>query len=133
MAEFRFKERKNILELKICGKDYSFDVSPTNYSFVKKVAGLWHEVKSVMDRFADAKGKPFEDMEKTFDYIKEKEQEIVEFLLPGAWDELFALAGNDLMNIVDLIGFIAGEIKGAGVKAKIEAIEPSEPKGTDEI
>lgn len=132
MAEFKFKERKNILVLKICGKEYSFDVSPTNYSFVKKVAGLWHEVEAVVNRFADTKNKPFKDIEKSFDYIKEKEQEIVEFLLPGAWDELFALANTDLMNMVDLIGFIASEIKAAGVQAKIDSVEPTS-KGTDEV
>lgn len=132
MKEFDFQEKKNILTVKICGKEYSFNVSPTNYKFIKTVAGLWHEVEAMTKKLADMKHLPMGDLEAQFDAIKEKEQQMVEAILPGSWDELFEKAGYDLLSMVDLLTFVAGEIKSAGVAAKVESVKPA-TKGKREI
>lgn len=133
MAEFRFKERKELVKLTICGKEYTFDVSPSNYKYVKQISGIYREVMNSVDLFSKSKDISLEEIEKQFDLIKEKEQSFVELLLPGAWDDLFEKAGNDLMNMVDLMTFISSNIKGAGVKAKIESVRPETAKGKREI
>jgi len=132
MKEFNFKERKNVLVLKICGKDYRFDVSPTNYKFVKAISAIWREVEDLTKKFANSKNEDLGTIEAQFDAIKAKEQEMVELLIPGAWDELFEKAGNDLLDMVDLLTFIASNIKGAGVAAKVDSVKPA-TKGSREI
>ncbi|MEI8095877.1 MAG: cell division protein ZapA [Spirochaetales bacterium] len=131
MASFDFNRRKNEITLSVCGKDYSFDISPTNYDFVKKVAVLSREVEELSGRYNAMPKDSLADLEAAFDLILEKERQVIEVLLPGKWDELFDLAGHDLLAMVDLIGFITGEIKGAGVAAKVASVTPAVPDGPE--
>jgi hypothetical protein len=131
MASFEFKARKNELALTVCGKVYSFDISPTNYDFVKKVAVLSREVEELSGRYNAMPKNSLSDLEAAFDLILEKERQVIEVLLPGKWDELFDAAGHDLLAMVDLIGFMTSEIKGAGVAVKVDSIVPAVPDGTE--
>lgn len=132
MQEFYFARKKNELVLKICGKDYSFNASASNYKFVKAVASFWRETLAVVDKIAAMKGDSPDDMETAFDLLKDKEKSMVDYLMPGSWDELFEKAGYDLMDMADMLTFIAGEIKSAGVSAKVESVKPG-TKGKREI
>jgi hypothetical protein len=132
VKEFNFAGKKSELVLKICGKDYSFNASASNYKFVKTVASFWRETLAVVDKIAAMTGDSPDDLETAFDLLKDKEKGMVDFLMPGAWDELFEKAGYDLMDMMDMLTFIAGEIKGAGVSAKVESVKPA-TKGKREI
>lgn len=117
-------EHEVLLKLEICGKPYTFNCSPSNYDFVKRVAALSRQAEIVLRDFnAQPKEKP-EDVEKAFDFLCEKEKEIIGILLPGKWDELFDLANHDLMNMVDLIAFISNKVKEKGAAAKIASVAP---------
>lgn len=133
MAEFRFKERKNIITLTIEGKEYRFDCSPTNYGFVKRVAVLSREVQAASEQYNLSPKDTLFDIEKAFDLIKAKEEEAIEAILPGCWDELFKASGSDLMAMVDLIVYITGEIKAAGANAKRAEIAPEIPQDAETV
>lgn len=122
-----------ILVLDIAGTPYEFNVSPTNHAFVKKVAELSREMQKLLVEFNAKKKESLFDMEGAFDFLRDKEQEIVEILLPGKWEELFKLAGYDLMNMVDLITFIVSKVKQKGVEAMKEQIVPEVPADGAEI
>lgn len=132
--EFRFQNKNQVLlTLDICGAPYQFDVSPTNYGLIKKVAELSRETQRLLAEFNAKKKDTLFDMEKAFDFLKEKEQEIMEILLPGKWEELFKLAGQDLMNMVDLISFLAERIQSKGAKAKKDSLAPEVPQDAGEV
>ena len=132
--EFRFENKNQVmLTLDICGTPYQFDVSPTNYGLIKKVAELSRETQKILVEFNAKKKETLFDMEKAFDFLKEKEQEVLEIMLPGKWDELFKLAGYDLMNMVDLIAFVSDRIKSKGAKAKKDSVSPEVPEDAEKV
>ncbi len=125
MKEFSFKPKQHIHKVNICGKVYDFNCSPTNWSYVKKVAELSREVQKYAEEFNAIPKDTLFDIEKAFDFLKDKEKAIIEAVLPGKFDELFEAAGYDVLEMVDLIAFVTDEIKSAGAQAKKAEIQPA--------
>jgi hypothetical protein len=126
VKDFSFKPKQHIHSVKICGKVYDFNCSPTNWSYVKKVSDLSREVQKYADEFNALPKDTLFDIEKAFDFLKDKEKAVIEAVLPGKFDELFEASGHDVLDMVDLIAFITDEIKSAGAQAKKEAVQPVE-------
>lgn len=133
MAEFRFKEKREILTVTINGRDYQFDCSPTNYDFVKRVAALSREVEDISRKYNEMPKNNLDELEKAFDFIREKEQAVIELIIPGKWDELFKEAGSDLLEMVDLIAFVAKEITKHGAQARRQAVTPDVPQDAEAV
>lgn len=134
MNDFTFSRKNEVLlDLTICGSPYTFNVSPTNYGFIKRIAELSREVEKILTEFNSKKKDSIFDIEKAFDFLKDKEKEVIEILLPGKWDELFTLAGQDLMEMVELITFISEKVKASGSAAKKDAVIPELPEGAPEV
>lgn len=126
MKEFAFKPKQHIHSVNICGKVYEFNCSPSNWDYIKKVSSLSRDVQKYAADFNALPKETLFDIEKAFDFLKEKEQAVVEAVMPGTFDELFEASGYDILEMVDLIAFITDEIKSAGAKIKKESIRPAE-------
>ncbi len=134
MDEFRFSKKANAtVTLKICDEVYEFNCSPTNYSFIKKVAALSREADNILGKISGHKAGSVEDWAEQSEFLRQKEQEIIETLLPGKWDELFKLANEDLLDMAELIAFIAERINAKSLEVRAEAIKPAIPVNAPEI
>ena len=131
MSEFVFKSRKSEVELTIQGKLYRFDVSPTNYQFVKNVSSMAREVEEMSVKIVSMDKSSWTEIETAFDSIQEKQKRVIDTLLPGSWDELYAASGEDLLGMVELIVYIGNEIRDGATKAQRRAVEPVEPSGNE--
>lgn len=131
MAEFTFKPRKNLVSVKIEGKEYSFDISPTNGEFVKKIASMARDVESASVAIGAMSTPNWGAIDEAFDLIKAKQMAVVDLVAPGAWDELYAASGKDVMGMTELVAFIAGEIQEGFTKAQRKAVEPVAPGGQE--
>jgi len=134
MNEFKFQNTNEvILTLDICGHPYTFNCSPTNYPFIKKVAELSRETQKLLLEFNEHRKGSLLESEKAFDFLYDKEKEIIEILLPGKFEELFQLASQDLMNMVDLISFLLNSIQKKGAEAKIASVVPKVPEDAERL
>ena len=133
IVEFEFRKKSNELKVLIQGKGYTFDCSPTNYGFIKKVAELSREVQKIMADFEKTKKDSLFDVEKSFDFIMQKEKAVIDVLMPGKWDELFELAGQDLFNMVELISFVSEKIRTKGAMAKIQSVAAPVPEDAEQV
>lgn len=132
MDQFNFRKQSgNTLSLDLCGTVYTFDVSPTNYGYVKRMATLAREIDLMAKAIGELQTSDWKQIESAFDQLKGKEKDVLEAILPGAWEDLWPKAGEDLMNMVELIMFVAEKVKDAGAKAKIEAALPAGETGDD--
>lgn len=129
MSEFNFKSRKNLVKVTIEGKEYSFDVSPTNGRFIKQVATMAREVESLSAVIASMQDPDWASIDKAFDLIMQKQKEIIDFVAPGEWDSLYKAAGEDVLNMTDLVAFIGGEIQSGFTRGKIDEVTPVAPSG----
>jgi hypothetical protein len=126
VKEFVFKPKKHIHSVNICGKVYEFNCSPSNWDYIKKVSALSRDVQKYAEDFNAMPKETLFDIEKAFDFLKEKEKAVVDAVLPGKFDELFEASGHDILEMVDLIAFITDEIKSAGAELKKESIRAAE-------
>lgn len=129
MSEFNFKSRKNLVTVKIEGREYSFDISPTNYQFVKNVSSMAREVEDLSAKIGAMTEPNWGKIAEAFELIEQKQRAVIDNLLPGAWDELYAASGEDMEGMTELIVYIGREIQEGFAKAKIKAVEPVAPSG----
>ena len=125
MKEFAFKPKQHIHSVNICGKVYEFNCSASNWDYIKKVAEASRQVQKYADEFNTMPKDSLFDIEKAFDFLKEKEKAVIEAVIPGKFDELFEASGYDIIEMIDLIAFITDEIKSVGAQEKKEAITPA--------
>lgn len=134
MDEFNFSKKTNAtVTLKICDDVYEFNCSPTNYSFIKKVAALSREAENILNGMRGQNPSTVSAWAEQSEFLRQKEQEIIETLLPGKWDELFKLANEDLLDMAELIAFIAERINAKSLESRAEVIKPAIPENAPEI
>lgn len=132
MGSFNTRSATKKVEVEIYDKKFSFDASPSNHVFVKKTVSFAGDVQKIIGELSASKG-GLEDVAKAYDAVYDKEKEILDFILPGEWDGLFAEAGHDLLVMAQLVGFVIGEIAEAFSQGRIEAVTASVPDGAEEV
>jgi hypothetical protein len=132
MAGFNTRSKTKNVEVELYDRKYSFDVSPNNRDFVKKIVSFQSEVQGIMEVLSKDKGDAM-GIVKAYDAVFDKEREVLNFILPGKWDELFAEAGGDLVVMAQLVAYVVTQIASAFAQNKLDEDRAEVPEGATEV
>lgn len=129
---FNTRSKTKKVEVELYDRKYSFDVSPNNRDFVKRVTSFQTELQAIMEVLVSS-GRTGADVAQAYDAVYDKEREVLDFILPGKWDELFAEAGGDLVVMAELIAYVVTKISEAFAQGVLERDRAEVPEGAAEV
>jgi hypothetical protein len=127
---FCFQDRKKKLTIDIEGRVFELDISPSNYDTTKKIKALIKETMGLSDSLfskittTEDPAAKFDELEAAYEEARASCERIINGLYPGRWEELWELAGHDVLNVLDAIKYIGDLIGKALFDFKSEGEEP---------